>query len=265
MKGRAGFCVLEARAGVARGKAFSATLEEVNRVTSLSFPTVTAARKTLLKLCLIAQAGDGCYRVSVRSACKNFAGKKIASPPEGPLQESGTSSESSVPAKFLQALYPERIQTVKYSGTAPVSRIEELTKKKGGLQGGVAGPARILQVSPEEKRVAVQKACRTLGVRDTGKFAQLAMAKLTLLLKDDVNLAEAQEVAEWARAKWDGGDRFVQLLNLLHIWSRSRFTAYLGAARSSPKAEGYRVMPASGDRDAWDKGLRDKLRERGLA
>jgi hypothetical protein len=222
------FYGLETEAGVQRGKRFSATLERIRVATNLSFPTIVSARGNLEKQGVIMCAGSGTYTLCL---------KKVARP--YPLEEGEVSSVR--------------------------ERVILKERKKKSFKGGRACNKVATGMTHTERRLVVKKALDTLRVADTGKYAQLCMAKLTLLLADGVTVDQALTVARWSREKFDGGDKFFSLLNLLYLWSRSRFPALLAAATTAPfHGKKFSVISDPSAERAWADDYQRRVRERGL-
>ena len=119
--------------------------------------------------------------------------------------------------------------------------------------------------SLEDRRMVVKSACHVLGVAETSDYVRLAMEKLTRLLQAGSTIDEALEVARYARAAYDAGDRFKPYLNLLHVWSAGKFPPLLAAARLPASGKEYRVGAPGPARDQWDATYLEKLKSRGLA
>jgi hypothetical protein len=219
---------LEAEAGVARGKRFSATLERLRIATNLSFPTLVAARGNLEKLGAIMCAGAGTYTICL---------KKVS--PLIPIGDTSFSKRNAI-------------------------KIEK--KEKKNEKGGRACKKSSTDgMDHTERRLVVSKAFSILRVSDTGKYAQLCMAKLTLLLKDGCTVKDALAVVQWARKRFDEGDSFPSLLNLLYLWSRNKFPALLAAATTAPfHGKKFSVISDPGAERTWADDYQRRIKERGL-
>jgi hypothetical protein len=94
----------------------------------------------------------------------------------------------------------------------------------------VVSAARVPKVTKRAERAALA-ACRALGSPATPRFVAIAAEQLDRLLRGGVTVGEALAVARYARRRYDGGDRFLPLLNLTYVWSDRAFPSLVAAMR----------------------------------
>lgn len=205
-------CYLRNKFGA--GETFAATSTALQELTGLSQPTVVQARHELIHVKLLREAHpSGHYEVDLRPA-QLFCGHLILGE-----ESKGSDLKPQLPHTATSKLAPLGI-------TSPKRFKHRTAVVKGGkVFGGL---------TIEDRRELVSKACVILGSPRTGRYVQMAMKKLSGLLRDGFTADDAIEVARYARARYDGGDRFMPNLNLLYVWSAGHFTPLLTAARTTP-------------------------------
>lgn len=222
----------------AGAETFAASASAVEELTGLSHPTVVYARQELIEKKIVETAHPaGYYRILVGAR----------------------------PVKKVNTSIPEGNMCVApVVNNAPV--VSARAKVRLGRKvPGVSGVKSFNGVSLESRREVVTQACKIIGAAPTGRFVQMAMRSLSGLLKDGFSPEDALDVVRFARAKYDGGDRFVKLLNLMYLWSVREFTGLLTAARTTPA--GGRKFSVLGDDEAhaFSEDYQRRVRERGLS
>ena len=142
-------------------------------------------------------------------------------------------------------------------------------RKKGkGERRGVRAIKSLAGGLTHTERILVTKeAFRILRAKySPGKYGQLVRARLTRLLRDGFTREEALAVVTWARGKFDEGDRFSGFVDLMYLWSLTKFPGLLNAAQTpalASRGELSNIVDPD-TRKAWHDDYDRRVKERGL-
>ena len=121
--------------------------------------------------------------------------------------------------------------------------------------------ARERGLSKMDEVVLLDRARRRLGivVASGSDYGRRSLTFMRRRIREGYTPAQLLAVTEYARAQWDGGQRFHGLKDLLWLWG-TKFPAHLAAAAHTRDAHGPLVHREGGAMAEWQEDVQEMLR-----